>query len=158
MIHNLIQCKQTQKKELVFVSAVRQVVWTRESEVENEVRGLLNPLLVRPSASRPYPCPVRSYPPVRFPLDRPSACPLDRPSTCPPVRLYSMCRPPVRSPSAPVRSSTLVCPSALCPPRLRFPKITYHFFLLERFLPLVRHVRSPRLQFLAPAGATVALG
>ena len=65
MTHNLIQYKQTQKKELIFVSAMRQVVWARESEVGNEVQGLLNPLFVRPSASWPYPRSVRSYPLVR---------------------------------------------------------------------------------------------
>ena len=44
------------------------------------------------------------------------------------------------------------------PPRPHFQKFTYEFVLVENFLPLVRHVRLPRLQFLAPAGAIVASG
>ena len=43
-------------------------------------------------------------------------------------------------------------------PRPHFQKITYEFVLVESFLPLVRHVRLPRLQFMVPTGATVALG
>ena len=54
----------------------------------------------------------------------------------------------------------LVRPSARPPrpPHPHFQKITYEFVLVESFLPLVRHVKSPRLQFLAPAGAIVASG
>ena len=50
-----------------------------------------------------------------------------------------------------------ICPSTH-PPCPHFPKITYEFVLVESFLPLVRHVRSPRLQFFAPVGAIVAWG
>ena len=71
--------------------AVRRVFWALESEVQNEVWGLLNPLLVRLSAGLL----VR---PVRAPLA------LMRPSASPPVRLHSTCRSPV-CPSASVCSS-----------------------------------------------------
>ena len=81
-------------------SAMKRVVWAQESEVGNEVRGLLNPLLVRPSA-----CPL-----VR-PVCAPSA--LMRPSARPPVRLHSACRPPVRLSATHPPS---VCPSAPRPP------------------------------------------
>ena len=59
------------------------------------MRGLLNPLFVRPSAR----------PPVR-PVRAPSA--LIRPSARPPVRLHSPCRPPVRP--SPVRPSASPLP------------------------------------------------
>ena len=138
--------------------------------MENEVRSLLNPLLVRPSA--------RSLVGTVY---TPST--LIRLSACPPVCLYSACRPPIRPPSAhpPVRLSfaprlpvhpsasrpslsphpplsALVRLSTPRPPRPHLPKITYHFLLLESFLPLVRHVRSPRLHFIALVGAIVASG
>ena len=44
------------------------------------------------------------------------------------------------------------------PPRPHFQKFMYEFVLVEIFLPLVHHVRLPRLQFLAPTGAIVASG
>ena len=77
------------------------------------MRGLLNPLLVCPSASWPYLRPVHSYLPVRLsahPLVGPVCVPFAlirpfaRPPVCSsarlPVRLNSVCRPPI-SPSAP---------------------------------------------------------
>ena len=113
----------------------------------NEVRGLLNPLLVHPSASPPYPHPIRSsaYPPpfcvpfARSPIRRPStAClpPIHPPAT---VRLSA--------PRPPPSTRLLVRPSPLVRPRLprpRLPKITFRFLLLQSFLPLVRHMRLPR--------------
>ena len=115
-------------------STVRQVVWARESEVGNEVQGLLNPLLIRPSASILRAVRRSAHPP-----------PIRPPSTRPPIHLSFAPRPSVRM-------------SASRPPRPHLPKITYHFLLLESFLPLVRHVRLPHLQFMAPTGATVASG
>ena len=89
---------------------------------------------VRPSA-RP-PAPVRPLStPVRSSARRAHPRPLVRP---------------------PVRSLATVRPSAPRPPHPRHPKITYRSLLVLSFLPLLRHVRSPRLQFVAPAGATVA--
>ena len=147
---------------------VRRVVWALESEAGNKVRGLLNPLLVCPSA-RPLVRPVRA----------PSA--LIGPSARPPVRLYSPCRPPVHPspvhPSAslllhvrlsarppPVHPPTTVCLSALRlpvrPPSA--PSASSKNYLSVSFGPQFftssTPVRSPRLQFVAPARATVASG
>ena len=133
----------------------------------NEVRGLLNPLLVRLSARPPVRLVCASSalirpsarPPVRPSPVCPSASPL--PHVClsarpPPVRPPATVRP--SAPRPPVRPSASVRPSAPRPPRPRYPKITYRSLLVLNFLPLLRHVRSPCLQFVAPAGAAVASG
>ena len=91
------------------------------------MRGLLNPLLVRPSARLP----VR---PVRAPsaLIRPSARPL--------VRLHSPCRPPVRP--SPVRPSASPLPHVRLsarPPPIRPPSA----HPLVRLSPPVRPPSAP---------------
>ena len=152
------------------------------------MRGLLNPLLVRLSARplvrpvrapsaliRPFARPpVRLHspwrPPVRPSPVRPSAHPLSaRPpllfpmSACPPVRLLSA-RPPQSARPPLVRPSACPPQSARPPPVLPvllvriIQKITYQSLLVLSFLPLLHHVRSPRLQFVALVGATVASG
>ena len=138
-------------------SAVRQVVRAQESEVGNEVRGLLNPLLVCLSA-RP---PINPNPRLVRSLCHSSA--LSAPhlllSAHPPLFCVPSARQPICRPSAPLPP---VCLPFVHPPLVRprphLPKITYHFLLLESFLPSIRRVRSPRLQFMAPARAIVALG
>ena len=95
-------------------SAVRRVVWTLESEAGNKVRGLLNPLLVRPSARplvRPICAPSALICPSASNLRavRPSASPL------PHVRL-SAHPPPVHPPAT-------VCPSAHLPQSARPPPV-----------------------------------
>ena len=121
-------------------------------------KRLLNPLPVRPSYARmpinpnPHPVrPVRHLPALFTPRLPFSAHPL----VCMSISLLRGL--PSASYPPPVRLFFAPClPLSARPPYPHFQKITYEFVLLESYLPSVRHVNSPRLQFMAPVGATMA--